>query len=231
MERRRRQRKNYFHPMDSEPIFKDGKEIATSKVDCMKCIENQKNSDIRRIILQCEESLNRRNTDRRNILNNAYNKFSVGQPYFFHGKKYTSSEDFYEVGDFKYIDKHQYTGFRHNIENLHRCNQILKDRVTNPYYVFFFYPTKEYEHQFHSSHRTERMAIDEIQRSIDRNRKSDKMYFIKYFGVDDDDDGFIINEHGVFHNDMFRMDDGEILYRDSAKLRDTFLSPMPYTSL
>lgn len=143
----------------------------------------------------------------------------------YHGNRIHNQQELFWYNNIPYIDIHQYDGFRHNINNLDTCQRILDDRITNPYYVFFFYPsnieiggrtfdTSEYQRYFHSSHPTRETAIRTINRDVETIREGtlefERIYFVIYFG-DEDDSTFV--------------------YKDSAKLQDAFLSPMPYNSL
>jgi hypothetical protein len=197
-------RQYYFHPTDFIPVYnEDGEEIATSRVDCMECVENQKNSDIRRIIKQCQDSLELREIARRTILGNAYNRFYINKSYRYKGKIYRDRSQFEKIDDVEYIDRHQYDGFRHTQNNIERCESIITDRITNPYSVFFFYPsnvrinrriinTSEHKRFFHSSHPTGEEAFDTITRNVSRTTEgtleAQRIYFIVYFG-DNEDDG------------------------------------------
>lgn len=205
--RTRTPRQYYFHPMDSIPIYnEDGEEISTSRVTCMKCIETQKNSDIRRIIQQCRDSLTRREIARQTIINRAYAMFGINESYRYKNEVYTCPDDLYLVDGVEYIDQHQYDGFRHTDYNIASCEAIITDRITNPYYVFFFYPTinmdpiytSQYERIFHSSHPTGEEALDTILQNVSRategTLEAKKIYFILYFGDNRDDGELVWNQ-------------------------------------
>ena len=207
MRRTQTRRQYYFHPMDSITTYnKKGEVVKTSKIDCMECIEYQKNSDIRRIIQQCKDSLERRMIARQTIINNAYNMFGINKHYHYKNKVYRNPMDLYRVDGVEYIDRHQYDGFRHNQNNISSCEAIITDRITNPYSIFFFYPsnviinndiieTSQYKRFFHSSHPTYDEALDIILQNVSRVTKgtleAQRIYFMLYFG-DDRDDGDLV---------------------------------------
>jgi len=219
--------KGYFHPVDTQPTYDNSVGVTSfNQSGCQNCPYDMKTSEIRRRIEKCQLSLERREIDRRNKLKNAYDKFSMNTSYKHKGTYYNNPEQLFWVNGVDYIDRHQYDGFRHTLNNLEECQSIITDRITNPYYVFFLYPdnirdddgrilnTSEYKHFFHSSHPTQEEAVDTItwevatvgtkigkstekeEITVSNRTKEHRLYFVLYFGDDEDDGDLVWNPGG-----------------------------------
>jgi len=203
---------HYFHPVNTQATMEDDGTVTNfNQTGCQECLHDMKNIDIRRRIEQCNISLDRRNEARHTILENAYRAFRRGRYYRYQGRRIYNEGDLFWFNNNPYIDIHQFDGFRHNLENLETCQRILNDRITNPYYVFFFYPsnveteefefeTSEYRRYFHSSHPNNISAVNtiswEVETTTEGTLESHRIYYVLYFG-DNQDDGRLAWNQGV----------------------------------